>query len=104
MHSTRPSRVLISLLCLALAMPPAALAQPAAPVAGASGAAGSTGTLAASALRSSRENAGSDLPGNVAEGVFGVYGGAESRFANRPGTMSVSARSVPLSRSIALRY
>nr|WP_244285533.1 M48 family metalloprotease [Caballeronia concitans] len=26
--------------------------------------------------------------GNVADGVFGVYGGAESRFANRPGAMA----------------
>ncbi|WP_250483113.1 M48 family metalloprotease [Caballeronia sp. GaOx3] len=82
MHPTRPSRVLISLLCVALAMPPAALAQPGSPAANA------TGTLAASQLRSSQENVGSDVPANVAEGVFGVYGGAESRFANRPGTMS----------------
>ncbi|WP_250865496.1 M48 family metalloprotease [Caballeronia sp. INSB1] len=82
MHPTRPSRVLISLLCVALAMPPAALAQSSAP------SASSTGTLAASQLRSSQENTVSDVPANVADGVFGVYGGAESRFANRPGTMS----------------
>ncbi|SAL69380.1 peptidase M48, Ste24p [Caballeronia peredens] len=88
MHSTRPSRVLVSLLCIALAMPPAALAQSGAPVVGGSNAAGATGTLAASQLRSSQEHGGSDVPANVAEGVFGVYGGAESRFANRPGTMS----------------
>jgi predicted Zn-dependent protease len=88
MHPTRPSRVLVSLLCCALAMPPAALAQSAAPVAGGSHAAGTTGTLAASQLRSSQESTGSDIPANVADGVFGVYGGAESRFANRPGTMS----------------
>ncbi|KXU94605.1 peptidase M48 [Caballeronia megalochromosomata] len=82
MHPTRPSRVLIALLCVALAMPPAALAQSSSP------SASSTGTLAASQLRSSQENAAGDVPANVAEGVFGVYGGAESRFANRPGTMS----------------
>ncbi|SPB14999.1 subfamily M48B metalopeptidase [Caballeronia novacaledonica] len=82
MHPTRPSRVLISLLCIVLAMPPAALAQ------SSSSSANATGTLAASQLRSSQENAGNDVPANVAEGVFGVYGGAESRFANRPGTMS----------------
>jgi hypothetical protein len=81
MHPTRPSRVLISLLCVALAMPPAALAQSSAP------SASSTGTLAASQLRSSQESTVSDVPANVADGVFGVYGGAESRFANRPGTM-----------------
>ncbi|WP_061172898.1 M48 family metalloprotease [Caballeronia pedi] len=82
MHSTRPSRVLVFLLSVTLAMPPAALAQSSSPSAGA------TGTLAASQLRSSQESAGGELPANVAEGVFGVYGGAESRFANRPGTMS----------------
>ncbi|WP_321798474.1 M48 family metalloprotease [Caballeronia sp. J97] len=79
---TRPSRVLASLLCVALAMPPAALAQTGSP------SASPTGTLAASQLRSSQENSAGDVPPNVAEGVFGVYGGAESRFANRPGTMS----------------
>lgn len=95
MHPTRPSRALVSLLCLALAMPPAALAQSGTPVAGGPGPngnlanpAGATGPLAASKLRASQENGGGDVPGNVAEGVFGVYGGAESRFANRPGTMS----------------
>ncbi|BBU26713.1 hypothetical protein BTHE68_04470 [Burkholderia sp. THE68] len=82
MHSTRPSRVLVFLLSVTLAMPPAALAQSSSP------SASSTGTLAASQLRSSQEKAGGELPANVAEGVFGVYGGAESRFANRPGTMS----------------
>ncbi|SAL02653.1 peptidase M48, Ste24p [Caballeronia calidae] len=88
MHSTRLSRVLISLLCVALAMPPAALAQTGASAAVGSNAVGATGTLAASQLRSSQEMGGNGVPGNVAEGVFGVYGGAESRFANRPGTMS----------------
>ncbi|MDR5756093.1 M48 family metalloprotease [Caballeronia sp. LZ035] len=136
MPSTRPSRVLVFLLCLALATPPAALAQSAVPVGSANGAnatsamnatnatnatnvtnvtnatnatnganranatnvapttpttntIGGTGTLAASQLRSTQEGSNpGDLPGNVAEGVFGVYGGAESRFANRPGTMS----------------
>ncbi|MDR5778548.1 M48 family metalloprotease [Caballeronia sp. LZ065] len=94
MPSTRPSRVLVFLLCLALATPPAALAQSGAPVESANttnttNTFGGTGTLAASQLRSAQEsNNPGDLPGNVAEGVFGVYGGAESRFANRPGTMS----------------
>ncbi|MDR5764274.1 MULTISPECIES: M48 family metalloprotease [unclassified Caballeronia] len=82
MHFTRPSRALASLLCVALAMPPAALAQSSSP------SAGSTGTLAAAQLRASQESASGDVPDNIAEGVFGVYGGAESRFANRPGTMS----------------
>ncbi|BAO85507.1 MULTISPECIES: M48 family metalloprotease [Caballeronia] len=85
MHPTRLSRALASFLCIVLAMPPAALAQTGAPAAGANAVSGS-GTLAASQLRASQEK--SDVPGNVAEGVFGVYGGAESRFANRPGTMS----------------
>ncbi|MDR5812483.1 M48 family metalloprotease [Caballeronia sp. LZ033] len=94
MPSTRPSRVLVFLLCVALAAPPAVLAQSAAPVGSANTAntantIGGTGTLAASQLRSAQEGSNpGDLPGNVAEGVFGVYGGAESRFANRPGTMS----------------
>ncbi|SAK45235.1 peptidase M48, Ste24p [Caballeronia fortuita] len=82
MPSTRPSRVLVSLLCIALAMPPAALAQTSSP------AANPAGTLAASQLRSSQEKSAGDVPANFADGVFGVYGGAESRFANRPGTMS----------------
>ncbi|SAK64804.1 peptidase M48 Ste24p [Caballeronia temeraria] len=82
MHSTRPSRALVCLLCVTLAMPPAALAQ------SGSSSASSTGTLAASQLRASQESSGGEVPANVAEGVFGVYGGAESRFANRPGTLS----------------
>jgi predicted Zn-dependent protease len=82
MHSTRPSRALVFLICVALAMPPAAMAQTNSP------SASSTGTLAASQLRASQQSADGDVPANIAEGVFGVYGGAESRFANRPGTMS----------------
>ncbi|SAK52922.1 peptidase M48, Ste24p [Caballeronia catudaia] len=86
MHPTRPSRVLVSFLCVVLAMPPAALAQTGTAAASGSNAVSGAGTLAASQLRASQEK--NDVPGNVAEGVFGVYGGAESRFANRPGTMS----------------
>ncbi|MDR5832997.1 M48 family metalloprotease [Caballeronia sp. LZ034LL] len=94
MPSTRPSRVLVFLLCVVLAAPPAVLAQSATPIRSANTAnttntIGGTGTLAASQLRSAQEGSNpGDVPGNVAEGVFGVYGGAESRFANRPGTMS----------------
>jgi predicted Zn-dependent protease len=83
MQSTRPSRVLISLLCVALAMPPVALAQSGVPAPG-----GSAHSLAAQQLRAWQESSGADVAGHVAEGVFGVYGGAESRFANRPGTLS----------------
>jgi beta-barrel assembly-enhancing protease len=86
MLPTRPSRVLVSLLCVALAMPPAAVAQAGASAASGSKAMSAAGTLAAAQLHASQQE--NDVPGHVAEGVFGVYGGAESRFANRPGTMS----------------
>ncbi|KMZ12461.1 Exported zinc metalloprotease YfgC precursor [Candidatus Burkholderia humilis] len=91
-RSNRPSRLLIAVLCVSLAMPPVALAQ-----SGAANADGNTnvamntnaqtGTLAADALRSSQEKDAA-VPGNVADGVFGVYGGRESRITNRPGAMS----------------
>jgi predicted Zn-dependent protease len=102
----RPNRFLTAVLCLSLAVPPAALAQTgaasaasgsspvsASPLRFASAAAPGTaaaqsGTLAASALRGTQGASGGAVPGNVAEGVFGVYGGAQSRFENRPGEMS----------------
>ncbi|SAL52052.1 M48 family metalloprotease [Caballeronia humi] len=83
----RPNRFLIAVLCLSLAVPPATLGQTPAS-ATPSTARAQTATLAADALRASPANA---TPANVAEGVFGVYGGAESRFANRPGEMSGAA-------------
>ena len=92
MYSMRPNRLLIAVLCLSLAVPPATLAQTQptqqaqtpAPMARAQ-----PTTLAAAALRASQPDAASStVPANVAEGVFGVYGGAQSRFANRPGEMS----------------
>ncbi len=52
-------------------------------------------TSVAAALRSSgQENADGSMLGNVADGVFGVYGGRENRLNNRPGTMSGAARAV----------
>jgi beta-barrel assembly-enhancing protease len=78
-------------------MPPVALAQSGASSATGAGASSAnaamnanaqTGTLAADALRSSQKKDGDAVPGTVADGVFGVYGGRESRFANRPGAMS----------------
>ncbi|KND61249.1 Exported zinc metalloprotease YfgC precursor [Candidatus Burkholderia verschuerenii] len=94
MPPKRPSRSLIAVLCLSLAVPPTALAQTgaSAPSAGVSTGIGmgtGTGTLAASALQSSHQKDGDDaVPGNVADGVFGVYGGRESRITNRPGALS----------------
>jgi predicted Zn-dependent protease len=98
----RPNRLLIAVLCLSLAAPPAALAQTGASAASASAARAQSGTLAAAALRGAAPDAASGTataaPANVADGVFGVYGGAESRFANRPGEMTgVNGLRAPLS-------
>lgn len=82
----RPNRFLIAVLCLSLAVPPATLGQT--PASATPSTRAQTATLAADALRASPASA---TPANVAEGVFGVYGGAESRFANRPGEMSGAA-------------
>ncbi|MDR5731147.1 M48 family metalloprotease [Caballeronia sp. LZ025] len=75
MHLNRPSRALILALCLSQAVPSVALAQVAASPAGASAA-------------QPREETSAPGEPQVADGVFGVYGGAESRFANRPGAMA----------------
>ncbi|SOE80698.1 Peptidase family M48 [Caballeronia arationis] len=101
----RPNRFLIAVLCLSLAVPPATLAQTGASASSASSASSArvqSGTLAAAALRATVPDAASSTAtstqGNVAEGVFGVYGGAESRFANRPGEMTgVNGLRAPLS-------
>lgn len=82
----RPNRFLIAVLCLSLASPPATLGQT--PASATPSTRAQTATLAADALHASPASA---TPANVAEGVFGVYGGAESRFANRPGEMSGAA-------------
>jgi beta-barrel assembly-enhancing protease len=87
MYPKRPCRSLIAVLCLSLAVPPIAMAQ-ASKVASAMAQNAQTGTLAADALRATPQDGDHNLPGNVAEGVFGVYGGRESRFTNKPGTMS----------------
>ncbi|CDY79934.1 Exported zinc metalloprotease YfgC precursor [Caballeronia glathei] len=89
----RPNRLLTAVLCFALAVPPpgVALAQTAASAArpGTATTPAQSPTLAAAALRAAQPDAASSAaPGSVAEGVFGVYGGAESRFANRPGEMT----------------
>jgi beta-barrel assembly-enhancing protease len=115
MYPKRPSRSLIAVLCLSLAMPPVAMAQTGASASSAGGTSThaasattqtaqtgtsstaastmkqnpQTGTLAAAALHAAHDDdARSAIPGNVAEGVFGVYGGRESRFSNNPGAMS----------------
>ncbi|MDR5736578.1 MULTISPECIES: M48 family metalloprotease [unclassified Caballeronia] len=74
MHPNRPSRALILALCLSQAVPPVAFAQ------------GASSAVSANAGQP-REDAAANT-GQVADGVFGVYGGAESRFANRPGAMA----------------
>jgi predicted Zn-dependent protease len=101
----RPNRLLIAVLCLSLAVPPATLAQTGASASSASSASSTrvqSDTLAAAALRASVPDAASrtatGAPAGVAEGVFGVYGGAQSRFANRPGEMTgVNSLRAPLS-------
>ncbi|MDR5830369.1 M48 family metalloprotease [Caballeronia sp. LP006] len=45
-------------------------------------------TATATAATATTTTVPASPPANLADGVFGVYGGAESRFANRPGEMS----------------
>ncbi len=68
-------------------MPPLAWAQAGAPNADVHRDA-NRDAIAAAPVHSGGDDAGAQNAGNVAEGVFGVYGGAESRFADRPGAMS----------------
>ncbi|WP_250450428.1 M48 family metalloprotease [Caballeronia sp. ATUFL_M2_KS44] len=77
MHLNRPSRALVLALCLSQAVPSVALAQ--------TGASAAATTPAPTPTTTPQADASA---GSVADGVFGVYGGAESRFANRPGAMA----------------
>jgi len=79
MHPNTTSRALILALCLSLAMPPVGMAQAGVASANASGNAPDTAP---------RDDASASTASNVADGIFGVYGGAESRFANHPGAMA----------------
>ncbi|NML33554.1 M48 family metalloprotease [Paraburkholderia antibiotica] len=80
----RSKRFLAALLCVALAAPPGAFAQ-----AGGGSATGlATNTLAAEPpLVSGPVDSSADpvLPPDIARGVFGTYGGAQSRFSNGSG-------------------
>ncbi|WP_233831961.1 M48 family metalloprotease [Paraburkholderia sp. ZP32-5] len=77
-----PKRFLVALLSIALAVPPGAFAQ-------SHGAAGIAPTAAAaeSPLVSGPTDAYDPiLPPDIAQGVFGTYGGAQSRFSNGAGS------------------
>ncbi|NVH77376.1 M48 family metallopeptidase [Paraburkholderia sp. JPY432] len=76
MHS---KRFLAALLSVALAMPPGAFAQSTGGVAITPGTASSEAPLVSGP---SDEHAESILPPDIARGVFGTYGGAQSRFSN----------------------
>ncbi|MGF6293696.1 M48 family metalloprotease [Paraburkholderia youngii] len=76
MHS---KRFLAALLSVALAMPPGAFAQSTGGVAITPGTSSSEAPLVSGP---SDEHAESILPPDIARGVFGTYGGAQSRFSN----------------------
>ncbi|MFT4065032.1 M48 family metalloprotease [Paraburkholderia sp.] len=77
-----PERFLAALLSVALAVPPSAFAQSR----GAAGVAPNTPSAEAP-LVSGPADADADpiLPPDIAQGVFGTYGGAQSRFSNGAG-------------------
>ncbi|WP_201701276.1 M48 family metalloprotease [Paraburkholderia kirstenboschensis] len=79
----RPNRFLAALLCVALAAPPEAFAQARAAI----GVAPVVTQSAEPPLVSGPVESYSDpmVPPEIAQGVFGVYGGAESRFSGNYG-------------------
>ncbi|WP_028217838.1 M48 family metalloprotease [Paraburkholderia oxyphila] len=89
-------RLLAASLCATLAMPPQAYAQ--APGDGAGASAARASALVSGPLD---DEADPVIPASIAQGVFGTYGGAQSRFgaagsgqsANSSGTAGTSARS-----------
>jgi len=93
----RPKRFLAALLCVALAAPPGAFAQaraasgagPARPVtqqaAEQSTEQSAEPPLVSGPVESYAAPAGAAVPPDIAQGVFGVYGGAQSRFSGNSG-------------------
>ncbi|AME23951.1 MULTISPECIES: M48 family metalloprotease [Burkholderiaceae] len=69
----RPNRLIAAVLCLTVGLPPGAFAQTAAPTASASASAPPSGDALTTPTATIDAN------------VFGLYGGAAARFANRPG-------------------
>ncbi|WP_025602361.1 M48 family metalloprotease [Burkholderia sp. WSM2230] len=86
----RPKRFLAALLCVTLAAPPAAFAQ-----ARAASSAGPAGQSAEPPLVSGPVESYADplVPSDIAQGVFGVYGGAQSRFSGSSGNSGNSGNS-----------
>ncbi|MGF6412369.1 hypothetical protein OKW37_004039 [Paraburkholderia sp. MM5482-R2] len=80
-----PKRFLAAALSVALAMPPGALAQSAG---GAATVPGTSSSSSEAPLVSGPSDAHADpiLPPDIARGVFGTYGGAQSRFSNGGGS------------------
>ena len=78
----RPNRLFAAVLCLTVAVPPGAFAQAASAVQSAN----TSNPIADPAPASSPPAAALTTPTSTIDAnVFGLYGGAETRFANRPG-------------------
>ncbi|HEV3431970.1 MAG TPA: M48 family metalloprotease, partial [Paraburkholderia sp.] len=87
-------RLLAAWLCVALAVPPQAWAQAPGGGAGTSHAAASNSTAPALVSGALDDSAEPVIPASIAQGVFGTYGGAQSRFGQpgiAPGNPSVRA-------------
>jgi len=73
----RPDRLIAAVLCLTVGLPPGAFAQTAAPTASALASASASAPPSGDALTTPTAS--------IDANVFGLYGGAAARFANRPG-------------------
>ncbi|WP_174362759.1 M48 family metalloprotease [uncultured Caballeronia sp.] len=73
----RPNRLIAAVLCLTVGLPPGAFAQTAAPTASALASASASAPPSGDALTTPTAT--------IDANVFGLYGGAAARFANRPG-------------------
>lgn len=80
----RPNRLIAAVLCLTVAVPPGAFAQ-AVSAAQSANASLTAKPLADLAQPSSPRTALTTPTSTIDTNVFGLYGGAETRFANRPG-------------------